>query len=220
MVSHGFTRRKADQTLFIKKEDDKLTVAQIYVNDIIFGSTKDELAHNFSKLMQAKFKMSMIGELNHFLRLQIHQQESGIFLSQSKYAKNLVKKFGLKSTSSVRTPISPNVKFIVDLLGKNVDSFIYRSMIGGLLYLTASKPNISYSVGVCAKYQANLKEYHMITLKRIIKYVKSTADFGVWYSKDTNDVLAGYFNADWAENANDRKSTLGGCFYVGNNLVS
>ena len=201
-------------------EDDKLTVAQVYVNDIIFGSTKDELAHNFSKLMQAKFKMSMIGELNHFLRLQIHQQESGIFLSQSKYAKNLVKKFGLKSTSSVRTPISPNVKLIVDLLGKNVDSFIYRSMIGGLLYLTTSKPNISYSVGVCVKYQANLKEYHMITLKRIIKYVKSTADFGVWYSKDTNDVLAGYFNADCAENANDRKSTLGGCFYVGNNLVS
>ena len=201
-------------------EDDKLTVAQVYVNDIIFGSTKDELAHNFSKLMQAKFKMSMIGELNHFLRLQIHQQESGIFLSQSKYAKNLVKKFGLKSTSSVRTPISPNVKLIVDLLGKSVDSFLYRSMIGSLLYLTASRPNISYSVGVCVKYQANLKEYHMISLKRIIKYVKSTADFGVWYSKDTNDVLAGYFNADWAENANDRKSTLGGCFYVGNNLVS
>ena len=193
-------------------EDDKLTVAQVYVNDIIFGSTKDELAHNFSKLMQAKFKMSMIGELNHFLRLQIHQQESGIFLSQSKYAKNLVKKFGLKSTSSVRTPISPNVKLIVDLLGKSVDSFLYRSMIGSLLYLTASRPNISYSVGVCVKYQANLKEYHMITLKRIIKYVKSTADFGVWYSKDTNDVLAGYFNADWAENANDRKSTLGVVF--------
>ena len=99
-------------------EDDKLTVAQVYVNDIIFRSTKDELAHNFSKLMQAKFKMSMIAELNHFLRLQIHQQESGIFLSQSKYAKNLVKKFGLKSTSSVRTPISPNVKLTVNLLGK------------------------------------------------------------------------------------------------------
>ena len=123
-----------------------------------------------------------------------------------------MKKFGLKSTSSVRTPISPNVKLIVDLLGKSVDSFLYRSMIGSLLYLTASRPNISYSVGVCVKYQANLKEYHMITLKRIIKYVKSTADFGVWYSKDTNDVLAGYFNADWAENANDRKSTLGVVF--------
>ena len=93
-------------------------------------------------------------------------------------------------------------------------------MIGSLFYLTASRPNISYSVRVCARYQVNPKESHMIALKRIIKYVKTTADFGVWNSKDTNDVLAGYSDADWTGNADDRKSTLGGCFYVGNNLVS
>ena len=83
LVSHGFTRGHADQTLFIKRVDGELIVAQVYVDDIIFGSTKDELAHNFSQLMQAKFEMSMIVELNHFLGLQIHQQESGIFISQS-----------------------------------------------------------------------------------------------------------------------------------------
>ena len=136
--------------------------------------------------------MSVIGELTHFLRLQIRQQDSGIFLSQSKYAKNLVKKFGLESASSIRTPMSPNVKLTVDLLGKSVDSSLYRSMIGSLLYLTASRPNTSYSVGVCARYQANPKESHMIVLKRIIKYVKTVAEFDVWYSKDTNVVLAGY----------------------------
>ena len=86
--------------------------------------------------------MSMIGELTHFLGLQIHQQELGIFLSQYKYAKNLVKKFGLEHASFVRTPISPNVKLTVDLLGKSVDSSLYRSMIGSLLYLTVSRPNI------------------------------------------------------------------------------
>ena len=102
--------------------------------------------------MQAEFEMSMIRELTHFLRLQICQQDSGIFLSQSKYAKNLVKKFGLESASSVRTPISPNVKLTVDLLGKSVDPSLYRSMIGSLLYLTASSPDISYSIGVCARY--------------------------------------------------------------------
>ena len=90
-MSHRFTRGKVDQTLFIKKEDGELIVAQVYVDDIIFGSTKDELAHDFSKLMQAKFEMSMIGELTHFLILQILQQDSGIFLFQSKYAKNLEK---------------------------------------------------------------------------------------------------------------------------------
>ena len=161
-----------------------------------------------------------VRELTHFLGLQICQQDLGIFLSQSKYARNLVKKFGLESASSIRTPTSPNVKLTVDLLGKSVDSSLYRSMIGSLLYLTATRPDISYSVGVCARYRANLKESHMIALKRIIKYVKTIADFGVWYSKDTNNVLVGYLNADWAGNADDRKSTLGGCFYVSNNLVS
>ena len=93
-------------------------------------------------------------------------------------------------------------------------------MIGSLLYLTTSRPDISYNVGVCARYQANPKESHMTALKRVIKYVKITAGFGVWYIKDTNDILAGYSDVDWAENADDRKSTSGGCFYMGNNLVS
>ena len=131
-----------------------------------------------------------------------------------------MKKFGLESASSIRTLMSPNVKLIVNLLGKSIDSSLYRSMIGSLFYLTTNKPNISYSVGVCARYQANPKESHMIALKKIIKYVKTTTDFGVWYSKDTNDVLAGYSDADWVRNADDRKNTSGGCFYVSNNLVS
>ena len=113
LVSHGFTRGQADQILFIKKENGELIVAQVYVDDIIFGSTKDELAHDFSKLMQDEFEMSMIGQLSHFLGLQIRQQESSIFISQSKYAQNLVKKFGLESISSVRTPMSLNVKLTI-----------------------------------------------------------------------------------------------------------
>ena len=107
-----------------------------------------------------------------------------------------MKKFGLESASSVKTPISPNVKLNVDLLDKSVDSSLYRSMIGRLFYLTASRPDISYIAGVCARYQANPKESHMIALKRIIKYVNTTADFGVWYIKDTNDVLAGHSDVD------------------------
>ena len=123
-----------------------------------------------------------------------------------------MKKFGLEFVSLVRTPMSPNVKLIVDLLGKSVDSSLYKSMIGSLLYLIASRLDISYNVGVCARYQVNPKESHMIALKRIIKYVKTTVDFRVWYSKDTNDVLVGYSDADWVGNVDDRKSTLGFVF--------
>ena len=100
------------------------------------------------------------------------------------------------------------------------DPFLYKSMIGSHLYLTASRLDISYSMRVYARYQANPKESHTIALKRIIKCVKTIAYFGVWYSKDTNDVLAGYSNANWTGNVDDRKSISGGYFYVGNNLVS
>ena len=131
-----------------------------------------------------------------------------------------MKKFGLEFASFVRTLMKPNVKLTVDLLVKSVDSSLYRSMLGSLLYLIATRPNISYNVGVCDRYQVNPKESHMIALKRIIKYVKTTTNFGVWYNKDTNNVLVGYSNANWAGNGDDRKSTLEGCFYVSNNLVS
>ena len=111
--------------------------------------------------------------------------------------------------------MSPNVKLTVDLLGESIDSSLYKSMIGSLLYFIVSRPDISYNVGVCDKYDANPKESHMIALKRIIKYVKTATNFGMWYSKDTNDVLAGYSNTDWAGNANDRKSTSRGLFLCG-----
>ena len=164
--------------------------------------------------------MSMIGELIHFLGMQLRQQESGIFISQSKYAKNLIKKFGLEFSSPVRTFIIPNIKLIIDLLRKSVDFSLYRSTIGSLLYLTTSRLDNSYSIGVCARYQANPKESYMIVLKKIIKYVKATTDFGVWYSKNTNNVLTAYSDVDEAGNVDDRKSTLRGCFYVGDNLVT
>ena len=111
-----------------------------------------------------------------------------------------MKKFGLKFASFVKTPMSPNFKLTVDLLRKSVDPLLYRSMIGSLLYLTASRLDISYNVEVCARYQANPKESHITTVKHIIKYVKTTSNFGVWYDKDTNDVLVGYFDADWVGN--------------------
>ncbi|CAM8931943.1 unnamed protein product [Rhodiola kirilowii] len=170
--------------------------------------------------MQKEFKMSMVGEMNYFLGLQVTQKEDGIFISQSKYAKNLIKKFDLEKASHKRTPAATHIKVTKDDAGTKVDQTLYRSMIGSLLYLTASRPDIAYAVGVCARYQADPKESHLLQVKRIIKYVCGTVDFGIWYTKDTNPHLVGYCDADWAGNAEDRKSTSGGCFFLGNNLVS
>jgi hypothetical protein len=170
--------------------------------------------------MKQEFEMSMIGELNYFLGLQVKQSSEGIFISQSKYAKDLVKRFGLDGKSHARTPMSTNIKINSDLAGKPVDPTLYRSMIGSLLYLTASRSDIAFSVGVCAHFQANPKEFHLTKVKRILRYVNDTLLYGIWYSRETNLAVAGYSDADWAGNADERKNTSGGCFYVGNNLVA
>ncbi|CAA0819380.1 cysteine-rich RLK (RECEPTOR-like protein kinase) 8, partial [Striga hermonthica] len=93
-------------------------------------------------------------------------------------------------------------------------------MIGSLLYLTASRPNMCFSVGMCARYQANPKESHLKAVKHIIKYVHGTSDLGILYSRDTSSSLAGYSYVDWAGNVDDRRTISGGCFYIGNNLIS
>jgi hypothetical protein len=138
----------------------------------------------------------MIRELNYFLCLQVKQTNEGIFISQSKYAKDLVKWFGLDGKSHACTPMRTSVKINADLTGKSVNSTLYTNMIGSLLYLTASRPAIAFIVGVCARFQANPKESHLIAIKRIIRYVNDTNAHGLWYSRETNIVLAGYSDAD------------------------
>ncbi|CAM8910635.1 unnamed protein product [Rhodiola kirilowii] len=163
--------------------------------------------------------MCMVGEMNYFLGLQVTQKEDGIFISQSKYAKNLIKKFDLEKASHKRTPTATHIKITKDEAGTKVDQTLYRSMIGSLLYLTASRPDIAYAVGVCARYQVDPKESHLLQVKRIIKYVCGTADFGIWYTKDTNPHLVGYAMLIGQETLKI-ESTFGGCFFLGNNLVS
>nr|XP_023916639.1 uncharacterized protein LOC112028207 [Quercus suber] len=197
-----------------------ISLLLIYVDDIIFGSTIDHLTYEFSEEMKREFEMSMVEELNYFLGLQVKQREDGIFISQEKYAKNLVKRFGLDLKKHTSTPMSSSAKLSHDAAGIDVDPTLYRSMIGSLLYLTTSRLDIAFSVGVCARFQATPKESHLTAVKRIIRYINDTSDYGIWYLRDSNECLAGYFDADWAGCIDDRKSTFGGCFYLGNNLVS
>ena len=149
LLDRGFKRGYADRTLFVKNNRDYLLVAQVYVDD---RATIDAQDIEFSKEMKKEFEMSMVGELTFFLGLQVKQKKEGIFISQEKYARNIVKKFGLDSKKHASTPMSSSTKLNVDSSGVEVSPILYRSIIGSLLYLTASRPNISFSVGVCAQY--------------------------------------------------------------------
>ena len=152
LLDHGFKKGQADRTLFVKRDEKSLIIAQVYVDDIVFGSSINHLAQEFSKEMKKEFEMSMVGELNYFLGLQVKQRKDGIFISQEKYAKNLVKRFGLDSKKHSSTPINSLLKLSLDPTDVEVDSTLYQSMIGNLLYLTTSRPNIAFSVGVCAGF--------------------------------------------------------------------
>ncbi|KAL0537384.1 hypothetical protein IC582_026362 [Cucumis melo] len=216
----GYSRGETDKTLFINKTSTNLIVAQIYVDDIIFGGFPKTLVDNFINIMKSEFEMSLVGELSCFLGLQIKQRSEGMFISQEKYAKNLVKKFGLDQSQHKRTPAVTHAKIMKDMVGTEVDHKLYRSMIESLLYLTSSRLDIAYAVGICARYQSDSRTSHLNAVKRIIKYVHGTTDFGILYFYDTSSELVGYYDADRAGSADDRKGTSGGCFFLGNNLVS
>ena len=187
----------------MKKDENYLLVAQVYIDDIVFGPTIDTHAIEFSEEMKKEFKMSMVGELIFFLGLQVKRRKDGIFISQEKYARNFVKKFGLDSKKHAFTPMSSSTKLSLDSSGVEVSPTLYRSIIRSLLYLTASKPNVAFSVGVCAHYQAAPKESHLTAMRRIIRYINGIPKYGLWYSKDSNDCLAIYSDADWARSVDD-----------------
>ena len=148
ILDREFKRGYADHTFFVKNDENYLLVAQVYVDDIVFGVTIDARAIEFSEEMKKEFKISMVGELTFFLGLQVKQQKEGIFISQEKYARNIVKKFGLDSKKHASTPMSSSTKLNIDSSGVEVSPTLYRSIIESLLYLTASRLDIFFSVGV------------------------------------------------------------------------
>jgi len=220
LLSHSYERGKIDKTLFIKKSCSNIILVQVYVDDIIFGSTNENLCKQFFTTMQGEFEMSMMGELNYFLGLQIKQLNHETFLSQTKYCKELLKKFNMESCKESATPMATNCYLDSDDKGTSVDQTKYRGLIGSLLYLIASRPDIMFSVCLCARFQANPKESHFSAGKRILKYLQRTTTVGLWYPTNVSLNLVGYSDSDFAGCKIDRKSISGTCHLLGSSLVS
>jgi hypothetical protein len=164
--------------------------------------------------------MSMMGELKYFLGFQVKQLQEGTFISQTKCIQYILKKFRMKNAKPIKTPMGTNGHLDLDTGGKSVDQMVYQSMIGSLLYICASRPDIMLSVCMCARFQANSKKVHLRAVKRIMRYLVYTPKFGVWYPKGSTFDLIGYSDADYARCKIDRKSTSGTCQFLGRSLVS
>ncbi|KAJ9544079.1 hypothetical protein OSB04_023786 [Centaurea solstitialis] len=220
LLSHNFHRGTTDITLFYKNVHKNILLVQIYVDNIIFGSTDISPCKEFELLMQNEFEMSMMGKLIFFLGLQVKKSSEGIFINQAKYIQELLKKYKLAEVTPIRTPMASGLKLHKDLSGTSVDSKLYRDMIGSLMYLTTSRPNIMFSTCICARYQSDPKESHMHAVKRILRYLKKTPSLGLWYPLHSGFDLLAYTDSNYGGCQVDRKSTSGSCHFLGGKLVS
>ncbi|GJU22826.1 putative ribonuclease H-like domain-containing protein [Tanacetum coccineum] len=209
LIENRFRRGTIDKTLFIKKDKGDILLVQVYVDDIIFGSTKKSLCDEFEGLIDKRFQMSSIRELTFFLGLQVQQKEDGIFISQDKYVAKILKKFNFATVKTTSTPIESNKELVTDEEAKVVDVHLYRSMIGSLMYLTASRPDIMFATCACARFQVTPKMSHLHAVKMIFRYLKGQPKLGLWYPRDSPFDLEAFSNSDYAGASLDRKSTTG-----------
>ncbi|GJT71838.1 putative ribonuclease H-like domain-containing protein, partial [Tanacetum coccineum] len=193
LLDNGFQRGKIDKTLFIRKVKSDILLVQLYVDDIIFGSTKKSLCIEFKKMMHK---------------------------NQDKYVTEILKKFGFTDVKTASTPMKTHKPLFKDTDGEDVDEHVYRSMIGSMMYLTSSRPDIMFVVCACARYQVNLKVSHLHAVKRIFRYLKCQRKLGPWYPKDSPFDLVAYTDSDFAGASLDRKSTIGGCQFLRCRLIS
>ncbi|GJZ28424.1 putative ribonuclease H-like domain-containing protein [Tanacetum coccineum] len=182
-------------------------VYKMYVDDIIFGSTKKSLCIEFESLMHKKFQMSSMGELTFFLGLHVMQRDDGIFIGQDKYMADILKKFDFVTMKTTSTLIETNKALLKDEEALDVDVHLYRSMIGSLMYLTASRPDIMFVVCACARFQVTPKVSHLHAVKRIFRYLKGQPKLGLWYPRDSPFDLEAFLDSDYAGDSLDRKST-------------
>ncbi|GJV28711.1 putative ribonuclease H-like domain-containing protein [Tanacetum coccineum] len=187
--------------------DVKSAFYMVYVDDIIFGSTKKSLCDEFEQMMHKKVHMSSMRELTFFLGLQVQQKKDGIFISQDKYVVDILKKFDFITVKTTSTPIETNKALIKDEEAENVDVHLYRSMIGSLMYLTDSRLDRMFAVCACARFQVTPKTSHLHDIKRIFRYLKSQPKLGLWYPRDSPFNLESFSDSDYAGASLDRKST-------------
>nr|GEW02366.1 uncharacterized mitochondrial protein AtMg00810-like [Tanacetum cinerariifolium] len=220
LLDNNFSKGAVDPTLFTRKTGKHILLVQIYVDDIIFASTDPTDWDMFSYEMSSKFQMSMMGQMSFFLGLQVSQSPGGIFINQSKFSLEILKKFGMDSCDSVDIPMVNRLKLDEDLSGIPVDQTHYSSMVGSLMYLTASRPDLVFVVCMYARYQAKPTKKHLEALKQVFRYLKGTINWGLWYSKDTTMALTTYADADHAGCHDTRTSTSKSAQFLGDKLVS
>ena len=211
----GFVQCPYEHALYVRKKDNDVLFVALYVDDLIFMGSNEKMVKEFKEAMTREFEMTDLGLMKYFLGLEVKQGESGIFVSQEAYAKNILKMYKMEDSNPVAIPMELGAKLSKFEGGDRVDPSKFRSLVGSLRYLTCTRPDIAYSVGVVSRFMEEPRHSHWKAIKRILRYIRGTESLGLYYSRTNEYKLVGYSDSDWCGDVDDRKSTAGYVFYMG-----
>ena len=223
----NFTQTDSDPCVYIRYSDIDIFIIAVYVDDIFLLGKCDELIIEIKKLLSDRFDVEDMGRLHHFLGVKVIQNEklNSIWIGQPSFTNTLLKRFGMEQSNPAATPFDVSTKLMKkgsnEVVSDDVDKQLYQSAVGSLMYLaTRTRPDIAYAVGMCARFSAEPLNQHWTAVKRILRYLKGTVNFGLQYKQTAEHELVGYSDADWAGDLNDRKSTSGYVFILSGAAVS
>uniref|UniRef100_A0A2N9FUB4 Integrase catalytic domain-containing protein n=1 Tax=Fagus sylvatica TaxID=28930 RepID=A0A2N9FUB4_FAGSY len=220
VVSHGMTRSQADHSVFFKKTKTGIVILVVYVDDIVITGSDKEGIQILINHLSSSFLTKYLGKLRYFLGIEVARSKAGISLSQRKYTLDILQDTGYLGSKPVATPMESNLKLMPDEGEFIDDPDTYRRLVGKLIYLTITRPDISYAVSVVSQFMTNPRVPHMNAVIRILKYLKNAPGRGLFYRSSGHLRIEGYTDADWAGSPSDRKSTTGYCTFIGGNLVT
>ena len=221
MRAVGYCQSNSDHTLFFKRNQDKITALIVYVDDMVLTGNDLEEMKLLQEYLSKEFEMKDLGSLKYFLGIEVSRSKNGIFLSQRKYTLDLLKETGMSACQPIDTPMEEGLKLCVESNQIPVDKGRYQRLVGRLMYLAHTRPDLAYALSVVSQFMHNPGEQHMNSVMRILRYLKSAPGKGIMFTKkeDWQNVSV-YTDADWAGAIDDRRSTSGYFTFVGGNLVT
>jgi hypothetical protein len=219
LTSLGFTKSKADSNLYFKIMDNEPVILLLYVDDL-FLTGEEKLIAECKQRLAAEFEMKDLGLMHYFLGLEVWQSPGRIFLNQGKYTVEILKRFDMLECKSMNTPMEAKLKLLVDTSSDLIDATLYRQIIGSLMYLTNTRPDICFVVNTVSQFLVEPRRVHLVTEKHMMRYLKGTMDYGLSYDGDHDFTLIGYTDADWAGIIADRKNTSRCCFSMRSAMIS
>ena len=195
-------------------------IVALYIDDLIFTGNNENIIEEFKMEIMKKYEMSDIRILHYFLGIEIFQEDDGVFICQNKYAERILKKFGMYGYNPVSTPLIVTEKLTKKYKGKKIDETRYKSLIGNLFYLTATRPDITFSASLLSRFMQVLSHIHLGATRRVLRYLRGTINYGLQFNRDIEVKLIGFCDSDWGGCLDDMKSTSGYAFSLGSSITN